>query len=104
MCYLRKDYKTYDYIKKYIKCIGDHVKKCMIENEIQAHEILVHLDINNVCEDMRNREALNWIKRNGRPMRDYLETMYRVAVKYKDKMATYEQFCYAIDEFNRDKG
>lgn len=82
-CLLESDRKTFEYFKKYVEFLDKHEGSCLdLDNAIQAAEIRRHLLLNGLSPDDVN-EKINWIRQNGKPFRDYLNTIKLAYVVWK---------------------
>lgn len=99
MCQLKKDKKTYEYIKMFMSCTNE-IMIFRIEQEIQAAEIRIHLMTHNIDEGNQNEESLLWIDKNAKGFRDYIETMKHIIKEYEIK--DHNDFCYVVDLINGD--
>jgi len=120
MCILEKDNKTYDYFKRYLAILGlDDIKSSLetslkienlpkkvffLDNMIQKEEIELHLEANKHILD-QPAEALNWIEKNGKGFRNYLQTIKIACVAWSFLRLpytdfTWTKFCNLVDEFN----
>jgi len=81
-CVLEKDLKTFEYFKRYTDCFED-MKGCIdIDNRIQAEEMEEHLKSHGY-ESSNTQEKLAWVANNGKPFREYLNTIKLVYVLCK---------------------
>ena len=81
-CLLETDVKTYQYFQRYIECFDGCNNSLEFDNRIQAEELSRHLLLNGFSPD-DTQEKLNWIAINGRPFREYLNTIKLVYVVCK---------------------
>jgi hypothetical protein len=82
-CLLESDQKTFEYFKNYVEYLEKHSGSCFdLDNQIQAKEIKRHLVINGIASDNAN-EKIDWIRRNGKPFREYLNTIKLAYVVWK---------------------
>jgi len=81
-CLLENDVKTYNYFLRYIECFEGSGNSLEFDNRIQAEEMARHLSDNGFAPD-DTQEKLNWIAINGRPFREYLNTIKLVYVVCK---------------------
>lgn len=104
-CLLENDQKTFEYFQKYVQLLDRHEETCLqIDNEIQAVEISAHLRINGYSENDIS-EKIKWIQKNGKPFRDYLNTLKLAYVVWKCcgkewKDITFEDFQRIRDRIN----
>ena len=73
-CVLEHDLKTYGLFRQYIECFENGGSTLDIDNKIQAEELAAHLRRNGY-ESTDTQEKLNWIANNGKPFREYLNTV-----------------------------
>ncbi len=78
-CILESDVKTYSYFQRYIECFEGSNNSLEFDNRIQAEELANHLRMNGFLQD-NTQEKLNWIAINGRPFREYLNSIKLVYV------------------------
>jgi hypothetical protein len=82
-CTLQPDIKTFEYFKKYVEFLEKEGKSChILDNQIQAFEMKDHLVRNGYTTTDYN-EIENWIQKNARPFRDYLNTIKLVYIVWK---------------------
>ena len=78
-CILENDVKTYGYFNRYIDCFESEKGCIEIDNRIQAEEMAEHLRSNGFSAN-DTQEKLNWIAINGKPFREYLNTIKLIYV------------------------
>ena len=78
-CILEHDLKTYQYFQRYIECFEGCGNSLEFDNRIQAEELSSHLRVNGFNAD-NTQEKLNWIAINGRPFREYINTIKLIYV------------------------
>ena len=82
-CLLDSDQKTFEYFKKYVEYLETHEGSCFdLDNEIQAGEIRNHLLRNGFALTDVN-EKISWIRQNGKPFRDYLNSIKLAYIVWK---------------------
>jgi hypothetical protein len=107
-CELEKDQKTFMYFKKYIELVKqDDNDPSVLDNQFQISEIYEHLRLNGYSYN-DSQEIHNWIKKNGKPFRNYLNTIKIVYLVWhcmeKDwEDITWEEFCKLEDKINEVK-
>lgn len=78
-CILENDLKTYEYFGRYIDCFEKQKNCTETDNRIQAEELAEHLRRNGISE-RDTQEKLNWVAANGKPFREYLNTIKLIYV------------------------
>jgi hypothetical protein len=107
-CELEKDKKTFEYFKKYLEILNREDGDCfLLDNEIQIKEIYDHLKSNGYSKD-DSEEIHKWIQKNGKPFRNYLNTIKIIYVVWHcmGKIwtdITWEEFCSIEDKINEVK-
>ncbi len=82
-CILENDYKTFEYFKKYVEFLEKGDNDCLVlDNALQADEIRAHL-MRNGFSDTDFEEKINWVNKNGKPFRDFLNTLKLAYVVWK---------------------
>ncbi len=83
-CILEKDEKTFEYFKLYVEYLENEDSTCLIlDNKIQSEEIQEHLRRTGNAhgvDDQKKKIISQWIKKNARPFRDYLNSIKLVYV------------------------
>lgn len=106
-CELEKDKKTFEYIKKYIQAFTNNEDSVIIDNEIQINEIHEHLLRNGLAFNNRE-EIIKWIKKNGKPFRNYLNSIKIIYLVWHClgndwNDITWDEFCKIEDNINSVK-
>ena len=78
-CILENDVKTFGYFNRYIDCFENEARCIEVDNGIQAEELSEHLRSNGFSQN-DTQEKLNWIATNGKPFREYLNTIKLIYV------------------------
>jgi len=95
MCKIPKE-KTYENIKKLTECINDPVLLFEREEDIQIEQI--KSDVKN----RTNKEVMEWIKKNARSFRMYLEKVEELARKYKNRVEAMQELSIEIDKLEEE--
>jgi len=106
-CELEKDKKTFEYFKTYIQAFLDQEDSVEIDNEIQIKEIHEHL-LRHGLSYNNNDEIKNWIKKNSKPFRNYLNSIKIIYLVYHCQgnnwnNITWDEFCIIEDKINSIK-
>jgi len=105
-CELKKDEKTFTYLKRYIHelSLENSVK---IDNEFQKKEIEIHCQLNGISIHDCN-EISKWVTENGKPFRNYLNSIKIVylvwhCMGHDWEDITWKEFCLLEDKINSVK-
>lgn len=104
-CVLEKDLKTFEYFRRYAECFENGTHCMELDNRIQAEELEAHL-LSHGFSLSDTQQKLDWITANGRPFREYLNTIKLVYVMCKTQgidpfAVTQEQFLELEDRLNQ---
>jgi len=105
---LEKNKKTFELVQKYIAHLEQRGCTCInLDNNIEMEEIKSWLR-NNSADDHDNAAIAEWIQRNGKTFRDYLNSVkliYLIWFCSRDKSETisWEDFCIIGDNLNHMK-
>jgi len=111
-CRILKERKDYNYFKFYCniveeeKSVSDRCQK--LDYEIQGKELLKHLEKNKDLIHDRAIEEIDWVCKNAKNFRMYLNTLKLVYVildcENKDmKNVSWEEFCEVCEKINQLK-
>lgn len=95
-CYLPKDQKTFDILKKYMEDIKIGMDLMKEDSRIQAKEIIEH-NIRENCND-----TMQWVEDHGVGERLYLNSVKELATLFiaTEREITWENFEFFIDKLN----
>jgi len=101
-CFLEKDSKTFNILKKYMEDYVTSKNLLDEDSEIQYEEIKAHNRNLRKQEDDK-LESLEWIAKYGKSERVYLNTIkYALSLLIEsDADLNWENFCYIVDKYNK---
>ncbi len=94
-CFLEKDYKTFNILKKYVEDINNHVDLFCEDQKIQAEEIIEH-------QKRTGQNGIEWSDRYARGERLYLNAVKELSILFicTQTEITWDNFCFFIDKLN----